>query len=33
MIWGNNGWGGNGFGNNGYLANQIANNEGRDLLL
>ena len=33
MIWGNNGWGGNGFGGNGYLANQIANNEGRDLLL
>ena len=33
LIWGNNGWGGNGFGNNGYLANQIANNEGRDLLL
>ena len=34
MIWGanGNGWG-NGFGNNGYLANQIANNEGRDLLL
>ena len=34
MIWGNNGWGNNGFGgNNGYLANQLANNEGRDLLL
>ena len=33
LIWGNNGWGGNGFGNNGYLANQLANNEGRDLLL
>lgn len=36
MMWasGGNGWG-NGFGggNNGYLANQIANNEGRDLLL
>ena len=34
MIWGNNGWGNNGFGgNNGYLANQLANSEGRDLLL
>ena len=33
MLWGNNGWGNNGFGGNGYLANQIANNEGRDLLL
>ena len=35
MIWG---WGGNGFGNgfgggNGFLANQVANGEGRDLLL
>lgn len=35
MIWG---WGGNGFGNgfggnNGFLANQMANGEGRDLLL
>lgn len=36
MMWASNGNGwGNGFGggNNGYLANQIANNEGRDLLL
>ena len=30
---GNNGWGNNGMGGNGYLANQLANNEGRDLLL
>lgn len=35
MMWASNGngWGNGGFGNNGYLANQIANNEGRDLLL
>jgi hypothetical protein len=33
LIWGNNGWGNNGMGSNGYLANQLANNEGRDLLL
>ena len=36
MMWASNGNGwGNGFGggNNSYLANQIANNEGRDLLL
>jgi hypothetical protein len=34
MIWGGN-WGNNGFGGNGngFLANQLANNEGRDLLL
>jgi hypothetical protein len=31
MIWGNNGWNGNG--NNGFVANQLANTEGRDLLL
>ena len=33
MMWGNNG---NGWGNNngtGFLANQLSNNEGRDLLL
>ena len=35
MMWGygGNGFGGFGNGNGGFLANQIANNEGRDLLL
>ena len=35
MIWGGNGNFGNGFGgnSNGFLASQLANNEGRDLLL
>lgn len=35
LIWGGygmNGWG-NGMGGNGFLANQVANGEGRDLLL